>query len=204
MRRLRWGLVTLFTLLLQINLASPALADSGLMRLDCGAEAMLEEGACVLSLYDTELLVSVSGSSSLNTLTVRLADALNSASAEIDGIAYRAEVADLNVDQRPEVYVYISSVGSGSYGSLSAYVVEADLSLSPIALPELADNGEASAGYMGHDEFAVVENRLVRRFPLYHAGDVNAEPSGGTRNVSYRLERIGKNWQLLLDRINDY
>ena len=200
----RRGLLVLFPLLVKFSLVPVAVADVGSLRLDCGSEAMLEEGACVLSYLDTEVVVSTSGNGSLNTLTVRLADAQSSVSRAIDGIAYRAELADLNVDSRPEVYVSISSAGSGSYGSLAAYVVEADLSLSPILLPELADNADASTGYMGHDQFAVVENNLVRRFPIYQAGDVNAEPTGGTRNLVYRLDRMVKQWQLVLERINDY
>jgi len=44
---------------------------------------------------------------------------------------------------------------------------------------------------MGHDEFAVVENRLVRRFPVYQEDDTNAAASGGTRQLQYRLEPAG-------------
>jgi len=40
---------------------------------------------------------------------------------------------------------------------------------------------------MGHDQFAVVETNLVRRFPLYNRGDSNANPTGGTRQVTYKL-----------------
>lgn len=173
-------------------------------RFDCSADDMLEEGACLLSLFDTEVLVSASDAGSLNTLTVRLADTETSASQDIDGAAYRAEIADLNSDQRPEVYVAISSAGSGSYGSLVAYVIEEDFRLSPITLPDLVDDEAASDGYMGHDEFAVVETSLVRRFPLYASCDVNADPSGGTRNVVYKLEKSGNQWLLKRARITDY
>lgn len=174
------------------------------MRFDCSSDEMLEEGACLLNLFDTEVLVSASDSGSLNILTVRLADTETRVSEEIDGLAYRAEIADLNSDGKPEVYVSVSSAGSGSYGSLVAYVVEPGAQLSRIFLPDLADDEEASDGYMGHDEFAVVETSLVRRFPIYAAGDVNAEPSGGNRNVVYKLEKSEKQWVLRRDRITDY
>jgi len=35
----------------------------------------------------------------------------------VDGTVTGAEVADLNRDGSPEIYVYVTSVGSGSYGS---------------------------------------------------------------------------------------
>jgi len=40
---------------------------------------------------------------------------------------------------------------------------------------------------MGHDQFAVVETTLMRRFPVYRPGDSNAKPTGGTRQISYEL-----------------
>ena len=38
-------------------------------------------------------------------------------SREIDGTVTGAEVADLNGDGSPEIYVYVTSAGSGSYGT---------------------------------------------------------------------------------------
>jgi hypothetical protein len=49
---------------------------------------------------------------------------------------------------------------------------------------------------MGHDQYAVVETRLVRRFPVYRPGDSNASPTGGTRQVSYKLVPGEAMWQL--------
>jgi hypothetical protein len=51
-------------------------------------------------------------------------------------------------------------------------------------------------GYMGHDEFSVVERYLVRRFPIYRAGDVNAKPTGGLRQIQYRLRPGEAGWIL--------
>ena len=115
---------------------------------------------------------------------------------EIEGTVTLAEVADLNVDGSPEVYVYVTSAGSGSYGSLVAYSSNRKKSLSEIYLPPLADDPEASKGYMGHDEFRVVESSLVRRFPVYRDGDTNAKPTGGTRQISYRLKAGEAGWVL--------
>ena len=122
----------------------------------------------------------------------------------IDGTVTGAEVADLNVDGSPEIYIYVTSAGSGSYGSLVAYSANRRKSLSEIYLPPLAEDKVAAKGYMGHDEFAVVETVLVRRFPVYRAADTNAQPTGGMRQLQYKLFPGEAGWGLRVDRIVDY
>ncbi|MEJ2483631.1 MAG: PliI family lysozyme inhibitor of I-type lysozyme [Gemmatimonadota bacterium] len=123
---------------------------------------------------------------------------------EVDGTVRGAEVGDLNTDGSPEIYVYATSAGSGSYGSLIAYGTNDRKSMTPIYLPPLAQNPEASPGYMGHDEYAVVESSLVRRFPVYVEGDTNAEPTGGTRQVQYKLRAGEAGWVLEPHDIVEY
>jgi len=122
----------------------------------------------------------------------------------IDGTVTGAEVADLNVDGSPEIYVYVTSAGSGSYGSLAAYSANRRKSLSEIYLPPVAQNKAASRGYMGHDEFAVVESTLIQRFPVYREGDTNARPTGGMRQLQYKLRPGEAGWVLKVDRVVDY
>lgn len=123
---------------------------------------------------------------------------------QIDGTVTRAEVADLNVDNSPEIYVYTQVTGSGSYGSLVAYSANDRKSLSPIYLPPVTDLADAAKGYMGHDEFDVIENSFVRRFPVYKDGDTNAEPTGGTRQFQYKLVPGEAGWVLKVDKIVAY
>jgi Periplasmic lysozyme inhibitor of I-type lysozyme len=122
----------------------------------------------------------------------------------VDGQITRAEVADLNADGSPEVYVYIRSAGSGSYGTLVAFSANRRESLSEIYLPPITDDAKAAQGYMGHDQLAVVEGTLVRRFPIYKDGDNNAAPSGGVRQMQYKLKPGEASWQLKLDRVVEY
>ncbi len=122
----------------------------------------------------------------------------------IHGTITGAEVADLNVDGSPEIYVYVTSAGSGSYGSLVAYSANRRKSLSEIYLPPVTQNEGASKGYMGHDEFAVVESVLVQRFPVYRDGDTNARPTGGMRQLQYKLYPCEAGWVLNIDRVVDY
>lgn len=119
----------------------------------------------------------------------------------IDGTVTGAQVADLNGDGSPEIYVYVTSAGSGSYGSVVAYSANRRKSLSEIYLPPITQHTTASRGYMGHDKFAVVESVLVRRFPVYRNSDTNAAPSGGTRRIEYKLVPGEAGWILEIDRV---
>jgi hypothetical protein len=124
--------------------------------------------------------------------------------AEADGAITGVEVEDLNADGYPEVYVYVTSAGSGSYGSLIAYASNRNRSISPIYLPPLEDDPDAAKGYMGHDRFVVGEGALVRNFPIYKEGDTNAAPTGGTRQIQYRLRAGEAGWKLVPDKVFDF
>jgi hypothetical protein len=130
---------------------------------------------------------------SINLVTMRAETPegkLGPIEVEADGTITNVEVEDLNADGYPEIYVYVNSAGSGSYGSLIAYASNRNRSLSEIYLPSLEDGPDASKGYMGHDTFAVGEGALLRRFPVYREGDTNAEPSGrATRTPSRAAAR---------------
>lgn len=160
-----------------------------------------------LTLQGVTFRVQCDNDSSLNMLTLTPSGLeIDNApiGAEVDGVVTGAEVADLNADGSPEVYVYVSSAGSGTYGSLAAWSANRKKSLSRISLPELAEDPVNGKGYMGHDEFAVVEQYLVRSFPVYREGDSNANPSGGTRQLQYKLEPGEATWQLIVDEVLEF
>ncbi len=160
-----------------------------------------------LSLQGTGFRLSSRNDGSINPLTIHvigLAKVTAPVVRDMDGQATGVEVADLDVDGLPELYVYVMSAGSGSYGSLLAWAVTPDGTLSEIALPPLADTPGADKGYMGHDQFAVVEGSLVRRFPVYKDGDTNAAPSGGVRQLQYKLRPGAAGKRLEVDRVVEY
>lgn len=159
-----------------------------------------------LQLQGVTFRVQCDNAASLNTLTLTPSglEADNSPiRVETDGVVTGAEVADLNADGSPELYVYVTSAGSGAYGSLAAWSANRKKSLSAISLPELAEDPVQGKGYMGHDEFLVAEQYLVRSFPVYKEGDSNAAPSGGTRQLRYRLQPGETTWQLVVDEAVD-
>lgn len=115
-----------------------------------------------------------------------------------------AEVGDLNIDGYPEVFVYLTSDGSGSYGKLIGYSVNNGKSMSQVCMPEISENKEISQGYMGHDEMAIVESTFCQRFPVYKEGDTNAKPTGGTRQVQYKLVDGEACRTLKVDKVVEY
>jgi hypothetical protein len=122
----------------------------------------------------------------------------------IEGQIVRGEVADLNGDGSPEIYVYITSADTPSRGSLVAYSANRRKSLSDIHLPSEPQRLSRANGYRGNDEFAVVENTLVRRFPVYKESDADGAPSGGMRQFQYKLKMGEASWVLELDRVVSY
>jgi hypothetical protein len=64
--------------------------------------------------------------------------------------------------------------------------------------------GMAAVGYMGHDQFNVMEGVFTRRFPTYQGKDTNANPTGKTRLITYKLEAGEASWQLIPTIIEEY
>ena len=144
----------------------------------------------VLSLQNISFEIASSGQGSLQKLSIQpsgLSIDNRELIHQIDGQVVDAEIEDLNADGYPEILIYTQSTGSGSYGDLIAYSVNKGKSASQVYFPPLSENAEASVGYMGHDEFTVIETFLARRFPIYREGDTNAHPTGGMRQIQYKL-----------------
>lgn len=161
----------------------------------------------MLEMQGVQFHVSSTNEGSINTLQIVPAglEIDNSTIVRtIDGTVTGVEIADLDRDGSPEIYVSITSAGSGSYGSLVAYAGNRRKSLSEIYLPPLAEDKAAATGYMGHDAFTVVDSFLIRRFPIYLDGDDNANPTGGMRQLQYQLAPGEAGWLLKIDRIVAY
>ena len=159
-----------------------------------------------LTLQGITFRVSCPNRGSLNELRIEPEGLLTDNSPmvqDVDGRVTEAEVADLNADGSPEVYVYVQSAGSGSYGSLVAFSANNLKSLSGIYLPPVAEQPRLSTGYMGHDAFAVSGDRLLQRFPIYRDTDANATPTGGIREVRYRLDAGEAGWVLKVERVEE-
>jgi hypothetical protein len=120
---------------------------------------------------------------------------------DIHGVVTGADIGDINVDGSPEIYVYIKAKEKGE---LIAYSANHNKSLSDIYLPPITDNPKLSKGYRGHDEFMLIENIIAQRFPIYKDNDSDDKPTGGWRQLQYKLVPGEANWQLKLDQTIDY
>jgi AraC-like DNA-binding protein len=123
---------------------------------------------------------------------------------EIEGRVIGAEIADLNVDRSPEIYVYVQGPETPARASLVAYSANRRKSLGEIYLAPITDDRIASKGYRGGDDLAVIEGRLVRRFLIYRDGDPADSPTGGTRQIHYKLAPGEAGWVLKTDRAYDF
>ncbi|MBP7370362.1 MAG: PliI family lysozyme inhibitor of I-type lysozyme [Arenimonas sp.] len=158
-------------------------------------------------LQGVHFVVQATNNGSMNTLTITpsgLTEVNDVITREIDGTVTNAEIADINADMSPEIYVWVNSAGSGSYATPIGYSANNKKSLSDIYFPPISDDKVNSKGYMGHDEFAVVEGVIVQRFPIYNEGDSNAQPSGKTRQLQYKLTQGEAGWVMKLDQAMEY
>ncbi|WP_019672110.1 hypothetical protein [Psychrobacter lutiphocae] len=101
---------------------------------------------------------------------------------------------------------YSAKVSSGSYGGVIAFASEPSQNKvqtwGEVYFPELS--AQLSQGYMGYDGFAINNNQLVRQFKLYLDGDTNANLTGKTRQISYRLKDGDASHQFVVDKVVEF
>jgi hypothetical protein len=160
-----------------------------------------------LSLQNFSFDVSTKGEGSIQQLDIQphgLKIDNKKITQEIAGRVTNAEIEDLNSDGFPEILIYITSAGSGSYGNVIGYSANNGKSLSQIYFPPITDNQEANKGYMGHDEFLIADKVLIRRFKTYNTKDVNSNPTGKIREIQYKLADGESSRKFVVDKIIEY
>jgi hypothetical protein len=121
---------------------------------------------------------------------------------DIEGVVTGADIGDINVDHSPEIYVYVKDAKGNM--SLIAYSANNKKSLSDIYLPPFTDDPKLAKGYRGHDEIAMVEGIIALRFPIYKDSDTDDKPSGGMRQLQYKLTQGEASWVLKLDKVLEF
>lgn len=119
----------------------------------------------------------------------------------IDGIVTGADIGDINVDKSPEIYIYVKASDNTS---LIAYSANKRKSLSEIYLPPFTEDPKLAKGFRGGSEIALVESTIAQRFPIYKDGDKDGKPSGGTRQMQYKLKPGEAGWVLKLNKTIEY
>ena len=153
--------------------------------------------------YAFEVSVQADGSTSQLMIVLHgLSQQHGPTIVKIEGTVTGAEIADLDANGFPELYVYVNTSETDRYGRLVGYAVNRGKSMSEIFLPPVSENAKLRQGYRGQDEFAVVESTFVQRFPIFRAGD--SKPSGKIRQLQYKLRQGEAGWILRLDRTIEY
>ena len=208
-----------------VNISTESEADRGLLNYYCSGGGSLADTyrkirgdlderqvdprvfQQMLSWNQVSFDVNATGKGSMQTLTIQpygLKADNRKVTHEVDGRVVGAEIADMNADGYPELLVYTQSAGSGSYGNVIAYSASRNQSMSQVTFHNIVEHAKAGKGYMGHDEFAVVENTLVQRFRVYQPNDTNAKPTGVMRQIQYKLRDGEASRQFVIDRIVEY
>lgn len=101
-------------------------------------------------------------------------------------------LADLNKDTHEELILITTSAGSGSYGEVDIYTTTSSSSLISLPVPQITEEdskpGKLFEGYMGHDTFSLINNTLIRSYPVYSASSTNTAPTGIERQMQYILK----------------
>ena len=144
----------------------------------------------VLVYKNHQFEISTNASGAVRELVIRVSrnnQFLITIRQKTDGWVVNAETADLDQNDAPEIYIYACTYGSGSFGKVYGYQFFPN-SFDKIHLIPL--NSVLSEGYMGHDMYKIEDDYLVRKFPIYRAGDANAKATGGTRTIKYELKDV--------------
>lgn len=120
----------------------------------------------------------------------------------VEGLVTRAELLRFGYDYNaPLLVVFLTQPGSGCYGSVRPFALYGGIALGEVLL--VPPSARDLRGYRGHDRFETLEGRLVRTFPIYKPTDVNAKPTGGTRQIQYRLTKGEGGWVFRPYRVFD-
>ena len=118
-----------------------------------------------------------------------------------EGLFSGAEMADIDADGQPEIYVFLKSTATDDHASAFVVTTDQGRRLVEVPVPDLAADAKNSTGYRGSDEFAIVETVLARRFPLHDAG---GEPTGTMRQMQYKLVKGATGPELKLDQVAEF
>lgn len=160
-----------------------------------------------VELHGVKFVVESPNSATGNKFTVTpsgLKESNEPVTQTVDGEVYGAEIGDLNIDQSPEVYVFVRERSGLKRSSVYGFAANAKKSMSQFALAEPDLKSKEYAGYNGEDEFAVVENVLSRRFPLFEGAGADAKKTGKTRIVQYKIKPGEATWQFYVFRSDEF
>lgn len=111
---------------------------------------------------------------------------------QLNGTVTNAEVADLDKNGFPELYIY--STNENSLGRVHAwqFLAERKAAITPVNWPLATDKA-----YMGQDSLWVDRASLCRKYPAYQVVKGKKVATGYTHWVRYRLRPVGSSFALV-------
>lgn len=127
--------------------------------------------------------IAKNGVNQLTILSFGLATEYNETFPIQNQTVINAEVEDMNADGSPELLVFTQDPSGKKKGHVYAFSVNKQKSMSQVYFQPIEENKAINGGYDGNDEFALVEQNLVQRFPVVQ----NGKATGKIKQISYTL-----------------
>jgi hypothetical protein len=149
--------------------------------------------------FDTSMKIGKAGykiftnnkSPEKNSLTIGpigFDNAVREVTIDIKGRINRAEVDDLNNDGFPDLILYVNTPGDKKKSIIIGVSSDKNTGFLPIYFPDILDDQKLRIGYVGYDEYSLMEGSVMRRFPVYNTTDTaNLKPTGMIRQIQYRV-----------------
>ncbi len=107
----------------------------------------------------------------------------------VEGALVGADVADLDGNQLPELYLYTTGRADSTYGQVYGWqFLPERLATITLALPSAP-----APTFRGHNRFTLSKNSLCHLLPIYKDG----QPTNMAQRVCYQLHPLKQNYQLL-------
>ncbi len=107
---------------------------------------------------------------------------------EIKGRIVKAEIDDLNNDGFPDMVIYVVNTNDKSKATVLGISSSGNQNMAAIQFPDIVDDAKLKIGYIGYDQYELLQGTLLRRFPLYDSTDAaNLKPTGMYRQIQYKV-----------------
>ncbi|KAF0242931.1 MAG: hypothetical protein Q8K64_03030 [Sediminibacterium sp.] len=119
---------------------------------------------------------------------VGFANSARDVNFEVKGRILKAEVDDLNRDMFPDLVIYLYNPGDKMIGNVIGVSSMSNENFMPITFPDIVNDPKLRVGYIGMDEYTLMEGSLMRRFPLYSIDSAGVStPLGKYRQIQYQV-----------------
>ena len=102
-----------------------------------------------------------------------------------NGVLSDAWKTDLDNDGNPEIVVVVGQLKGGNTGSADIHEWDGHKFASVRATQKIASEG---AAYDGHDQYHIVDGKLVREFPRFTSSGGSKVPSGEKARYQYDMQ----------------